>query len=248
MPLITDPRDFAAGWLPERPGARTPKDIADPIVEPDWGGARVVAALASDEVALYAGGAEVEAPAELLRALLDAFRAVDAVIVGHLTTEAFRSGEGALPVTPPVERPPLLVPRVFRNKVQDDPFVIARERQAARDAVTPLVIEAMRAGERHAFVAIDLLLLDGEPIDDVPLLERKRLLEQVLAPSELVRVSPFVKPSAKLVMVTWGTLGFTTLSWRDVNARYLAGRENPGWAMGRTPMSPLGGPPQKAPR
>ena len=52
-------------------------------------------------------------------------------------------------------------------------------------------------GERHAFVATDLLWIDGQPIDDVPLLERKRLLEAVLDESYLVRVSAFVRPSAQ---------------------------------------------------
>jgi hypothetical protein len=236
-----NPRVVAAGWEPERPGARAVRDIGDAIVEPDWGGARVVAALTADEAALYARGAEVDAPEELLRALLDAFKAAEAVVVGHLTIEAFRTGEGAYPVGPPVERPPILVPRVVRKNVKDDPYVLARDHEAARDLIEPAVLAALRRGERHAFVATDLLVLDGEAIDDVPLLERKRLLEGILEPSELVRVSPFVKPAATLVLVTWGMLGFGTLAWRSVNARYLAGRANPGWAVGRAPSSPLAG-------
>jgi len=244
----TRPHAVAERWEPERPGARATKDIVDAIVEPDWGGARVVAAITPDEAALYARGVAIEAPEELLHALLEAFTAVDAVIAGNLTTEAFRTGEGAYQKPPPVERPPLLVPKVFRHSVEDDPFVLSREQSAARDALEPIVLEALRDGERHAFVATDLLYLDGEPLDDVPLLERKRLLETILDPSELVRVSPFVKPSAKLTLVTWGVLGFATLSWRSVNSRYLAGQANPDVAVGRSPMSPLAGTKPPKPR
>ena len=80
-------------------------------------------------------------------------------------------------------------------------------------------------------MATDLLWLDGQPLDDVPLLERKRLLEAVLDESYLVRVSAFVRPSAVMTLVSWGTLGFSELSYRASNSRYLAGRVNEDWAI-----------------
>lgn len=248
MAQDTDPRVVAAGWLPERPGKRPPRDIPDAIVEPDWGGLRVAAALARDDASIFSRGEVVSAPEDLLRALLDAFRADEAVITGHLTVEAFRTGQGVVPSPPPVERPPILVPKAFRRSVRDDPFVLGRDRERVRDAGEAVVLAAVEEGVRHAFVATDLLLLDGEPLDDIPLLERKRLLETVIEPSDLVRLSPWVKPSAKVVLVSWGTLGFGTLSWRSVNSRHLAGRENPDWAMGRAPASPMPGPKPTAPR
>jgi ATP-dependent DNA ligase len=93
---------------------------------------------------------------------------------------------------------------------------------------------------RHAFVATDLLWLDGEPLLEVPLLERKRLLGTVLEESFLVRVTAFVRPSAVMTLVTWGALGFGDLSYRSANSRYLPGRENPDWAVGRPPEGPHG--------
>ena len=45
-----------------------------------------------------------------------------------------------------------------------------------------------------------------------------------------MRVTPFVKPSAILTQVTWGTLGFTELHYRAANSRYMAGQENPDCA------------------
>jgi len=242
------PRTVAAAWQPQRPAKRSAKDIPDAIVEPEWGGMRVVAAMTEDEAALFRNGGEVAAPEELLQALLEAFRAVDAVIEGNVTTSALRSGQGAFPAAPTVERPPILVPRALRKDVKDDPYVHAREYEAAEARVEPLVLEALERGERHAFVATDLLWVDGESMLDVPLLERRRILEGVLDESFLVRNSPFVRPSAVLTLTSWGSLGFRELSYRAANSRYLAGEENVDWVVARAPQGPIGVPKPVAPR
>jgi ATP-dependent DNA ligase len=238
----------AAAWRPQRPGRRAPKDIPDALVEPEWGGARVVAALAEDRVALYKDGQEVAVPEEMLQALLDGFGALDALVEGHVTTAALRTGEGAFPAAEKVERPPILVPRLSRPSVKDDPYVRARDHEAEQARIEPLTIDALARGERHVFVATDLLWLDGQSLHDVPLLERKRLLEAVLAESFLARVSTFVRPSAVMTLVSWGTLGFGELSYRASNSRYLADEANEDWAIARTPDSPTRMPPTAPPR
>jgi hypothetical protein len=248
MTELPSPRDVAAAWVPQRPGRRAAKHIPDAIVEPEWGGMRVVAALTPDEAALYRGGGEVPAPDELLRALLDTFSALAAVVEGSITTSALRGSEGVFPTMPRIERPPILVPRALRKNVRDDPYVHARDYEQAAERLEPLVREALEAGERHAFVATDLLWLDGESLLDVPLLERRRLLDGVLDESFLVRVSSFVRPSAVLTLVTWGSLGFQDLSYRAANSRYLPGEENPDWAVARAPDAPIGVPKPVAPR
>ena len=242
------PRDVAMAWQPQRPGRRGAKNIPDAIVEPDWGGMRVVAALTEDSVALYSDGGEVPVPDELLQALLDAFGAGEAVVEGHVTTAALRSSTGAFPKMPAVERPPILVPRAIRKDVKDDPFVHARDYEQAAARLEPAVREALERGERHAFVATDLLWVDGSSLADVPLLERRRILEGVLSESYLVRISAIVRPSAVLTLVTWGALGFRDLSYRAANSRYLAGREQPDWAVARAPDAPAGVPKPVAPR
>ena len=144
---------------------------------------------------------------------------------------------------PKVERPPILVPRALRKDVKDDPFVRARDYEAA--AASPRARACARRserGERHAFVATDLLWLDGQSLLDVPLLERRRILEGVLDEAYLVRRSAIVRPSAVLTLVTWGALGFKDLSYRAANSRYLAGQENPDWAITRAPDVPHGVP------
>ncbi len=236
------PAKVAEAWRPQRPGRRGAKDIADALVEPDWGGLRVVAALSIEQAALYREGAVVSVPEEILQALLDGFGAVDAVVEGNVTTAALRSSEGAFTEAPKVERPPILVPRVFRSSVKDDPYVHSRDHEAAMEQAAPVTLEALAQGEKHAFVATDLLWLDGQPLDDVPLLERKRLLEAVLTESFLVRVSAFVRPSAVMTLVSWGSLGFKELSYRASNSRYVAGGVNDDWAIVRAPDTPTRAP------
>jgi ATP-dependent DNA ligase len=84
------------------------------------------------------------------------------------------------------------------------------------------------------FVAIDLLWLDGESVLDVPLLERRRLLESVLAESDLVRRGVFVRPPVEAWIGSWRSVGFTGLSYRAANSRYQPGKAGDDWVS--TPM------------
>jgi len=240
-----DPRDIAAAWRPERPGKRDAKDIPDALVEPAWGGIRVAVSLTPDKAAVYRAGEELDVLDTLLAALVVAFDAVDAVVTGNLTTKALEDGVGVGPALTKVERPPILIPRAWRKNVKDDPYIQARDFASREDAAAKPVQDALAAGVTHAFVATDLLWLDGMPLGQVPLQERKRLLDGILAPSELVRVTPFVKRSAILTLVTWGQLGFAELSYRAANSRYAAGSEQADWAVSRPPEGPHG--PAKGP-
>ena len=233
--------ELAIAWRPQRPGRRSAREIVDPIVEPDWNGLRVVAAISPERATIVHEGEPVALPDDLIGGLLDGFSAIGALVEGSLTTIALHSGEGVVPTAPKVERAPILVPKFIRPSVEDDPFVRARDHESRTRAVEPKVLEALQQGERHAFVATDLLWLDDVPLDDVPLLERKRLLEGVLEPSYLVRISPYVKPSAQLTLVTWRNQGFGELHYRAANSWYLAGEENPDCAVTRPPEGPSPG-------
>jgi ATP-dependent DNA ligase len=81
---------------------------------------------------------------------------------------------------------------------------------------------------------IDVLWLDGEWLLDVPLLERKRLLESVVPASELIRPGPYVRPPISTWVGSWRAQGFRGLSFKAANSRYRPGESAPDWAT--TPM------------
>ena len=189
--MTTDPRAVAAEWRPQYPGRRHAGDIVDPIIEPDWAGLRVVAAFEGGRAEIYRYGDRIVVPASLEEALGYAFEAVDGVVEGNLTKKAFDTGVGAAPALDAVARPAFSLPR-FLQRDNRDPYVIGRRHQAEEEARALPLIQALAEGEDHAFVATDLLWLDGQSLLDVPLLERKRLLDTVLAQSRLVRVTPFI--------------------------------------------------------
>jgi bifunctional non-homologous end joining protein LigD len=98
------------------------------------------------------------------------------------------------------------------------------------------------AGEdRRAFVAIDILELDGESLLDVPLLERRRLLESVITESDEVRLSPVVKHPIGGWLLTWQSLGFTHVVAKHQNARYTPGEQNEDWLKIPIVVEPTGG-------
>ena len=86
------------------------------------------------------------------------------------------------------------------------------------------------AGEdQQAFVAVDLLELDGESLLDVPLLERRRLLESVITEADDVRLSPVVKHPITGWLESWHGIGFTHVVAKYQNSRYAPGEQNEDW-------------------
>ena len=79
------------------------------------------------------------------------------------------------------------------------------------------------------FIAVDLLELEREPLLDVPLLERRRLLESVVASGERIRVSQVVRQPIGSWLVAWRALGFTAYIAKHANSRYLPGEVNAEW-------------------
>src|SRR3954469_23611838 len=86
-------------------------------------------------------------------------------------------------------------------------------------------------GKDVAFVAIDLLSVDGQRLFDVPQLERKRLLESVIRQSPLVRLSPWVTPPIDAWLRTWRAAGFKGAMLKSANSRYVPGSKTVEWAV-----------------
>lgn len=84
-------------------------------------------------------------------------------------------------------------------------------------------------GKDLAFVAIDLLRIDGQALFDVPLLERKRLLEGILRQSPLIRLSPYVVPPLDAWLRTWRSAGFRGAIVKGANSRYVPGSLTAEW-------------------
>ncbi len=94
----------------------------------------------------------------------------------------------------------------------------------AEDLPDPLETE-----RRRAFVAIDLVELDGMVLHDVPFQERRRLLESVIDEGIRVRLSQVVKQPLAGWLVGWRANGFTHYVAKHMNSRYRPGERTEDW-------------------
>jgi ATP-dependent DNA ligase len=229
--MQVDPR----AWRPQAFGPRKAKDLRDPIVEPAWDGIRVLAHVSPAGVRLVDANGTDLAPdhPEITAEILTAIGSDTAVIDGYLTDQALRSGVG---VTLDVDGSPGIsehVTQFFLGKHAADAMGGRSQVPGRATARTVQQVEAVAGAEPVpiAFVAIDLLALDEEPLLDVPLLERKRLLESVLTEGERVRRTTYVREPAGSFIITWRSVGFGGLVHKEANSRYLPGVPNPDWTL-----------------
>ncbi len=98
------------------------------------------------------------------------------------------------------------------------------EESGAEEGPDPVSLE-----RRRAFVAWDLVELDGERLHEIPLQERRRLLEAVVVENVRVRVSPAVRIPIHSWLGAWRTSGFTHFVAKHVNSRYRYGATAEDW-------------------
>jgi bifunctional non-homologous end joining protein LigD len=206
-----DPRD----WRPLRPlVTRVPVTVTDPIVEPLWSGTRVIvhfSAASSQPVTLIdrlGQDITIDLP-EVARQLGAAVAADDAVLDGILTTEATRSGEGAAII----------------QESRSSAIGLLMSREATVE------VERRDADLEHvvALVAVDLLRVDGQTLLDIPLLERKRLLEGVVIPADRVRISVHTRPPVNPWVASWKAAGLRGAMMKGANSRYVPGGYSAEW-------------------
>jgi bifunctional non-homologous end joining protein LigD len=232
MPGVTlseHAHDVLTRLRPQTYGTVSYDKVQNPIVEPMWAGIRALAGIEDGAVALHdAQGEPVKERPEVMQALGSAVRTRSAVLDGWVTKEAVRTG-GELLSTVELPTASLIIQKTF--------FGIRRDRQAEAEAERRRLIEAQtfREEEVVAFVATDLLWLDGESVLEVPLLERKRLLNGIIEESELVRLGAFVRPPVATWITSWRRLGFVELSYRGANSRYHPGEQRDEWTTARMP-------------
>jgi hypothetical protein len=113
--------------------------------------------------------------------------------------------------------------------------LVGLRRNRAIDTMTlkeeTLAAHTFESEEAVSFVATDLLWLDDTSLLDVPLLERRRLLESVLVESDVVRVGAFIRPPIESWVSSWRSVGFSGLTYKAANSRYLPGQPNPDWVI-----------------
>lgn len=82
---------------------------------------------------------------------------------------------------------------------------------------------------RKIFSAFDLLEVDGDSLIGVPLLERKRHLEGIIAPSVNVRLTAYMTRGLRAWRETLAGLGFKRVVLKDWNSTYSAGTTASSW-------------------
>ena len=111
-------------------------------------------------------------------------------------------------------------------------------RRSAKAPRAPLPAEASTDDPdiAVALVAIDLLAIDDQALLDIPLLERKRILDTAFEESRLVRRGAYVRPPVDSWLVAWRSLGFHELAYKAANSRYTPGKPNDAWARINIPL------------
>jgi hypothetical protein len=230
--LATDALAAAATWRLQRFGDKRAATIADPIIEPLWTGPRILALVDGETVTLTdAEGHSIEGHEDVVAALREATSAATVLLEAFLTPEPVQTPAGIAGrdiVTVP--KPGQAMTQMIMGVRGERKERLARQQDEARQRTIAA------ADERLALVAVDLLWLDDESLCDVPLLERKRILESVLVESELIRVGIHVRPPIDTWLGSWRAFGFRRLAFKSANSRYLPGEKNQDWALAEIPQ------------
>jgi hypothetical protein len=212
-------------WRPMAFGPVDAKKVKDPLCEPLWGGRRALAELSNGVVDLRdENGDALDGYDALRSAIAETAAASELIVDGYLLPAPLREtvgaeaplGMDASPTAKQVGRQLIFGSGESRRKEEKE---IARERRVVLPPNAPA-----------AMVAVDLLWLDGESLLDVPLLERKRLLESVLVEHELVRRTVHVRPPVEAWFGQWRALGFREFAIKGANSRYRPGTVAQHWA------------------
>jgi hypothetical protein len=212
------------GWRPQTFGTKRSRDIVDPLIEPEWVGIRILVLFDGETaVAVDEAGDELDLPPNVGQAIKDASLADELVLDGYLSAQPGRSTEGM--VVGRVEGP--TAGTVVRQ-------VFIGTRRSDREGPPGHAID-IRQGDTIAFVAVDLLSIEGQSLLDVPLLERKRQLEGALLESDLVRRGLYVRPPVERWLASWRAMGFSHILFKAANGRYGPGTRNDSWSIWKLP-------------
>jgi bifunctional non-homologous end joining protein LigD len=210
-----------ADWRPQQFG-RGGRALKDAIIEPSWGGIRILATVADGRTRLVDEDGEdlTEEFQPVAEAIAAAALSADLILDGFLSIEPTQDLIGRK--TPEIQPPK--AGKMIAQMIVGDRLARPARPQVNLDPDRPI-----------AFVAVDLLSIDGAHLLDVPLLERKRLLDGSLTPSNLVRVTPFVRPPIGSYISTWRNMSFYAMVYKAANSRYTPNARNDGWSIVQMP-------------
>jgi ATP-dependent DNA ligase len=223
--ITADAHELARPLRPQAFGRTRPGKIDDAIVEPAWPGIRVIAAVSGGTATLWSDGEPVDEIGDLSTALTNAATASAeaAIFEGYLTRQILSEGIGVRSWTPAYPTMTGHLTKMLiggRRSDQDQ----TDDRRAADLANTQYTDE-----DPVNLVIVDLLWLDGEWLLDVPLLERKRVLESILQPGRLVRPGLYVRYPIDSWMGSWRAQGFRGVTFKAANSRYRPGETAHDW-------------------
>jgi hypothetical protein len=222
----------AASWRPQLFGDKRAAAIADPIIEPLWTGPRILALVDGSTVRLTdSDGDPIDDQPEIIEALRDATGGATTLLEGFLTDEPIQdadeiAGREAVTLPKPGEA---MTGMIFGMRGERKDRLLKQQEEARKRTIGGSL-------DRLALVAVDLLWIDDDPLFDVPLLERKRILESVLTESDLIRVGIHVKPPIDAWLGSWRAFGFRRLAYKGANSRYIPGTKNEDWATAAIPQ------------
>ncbi len=230
MPRATSARAAAATWRPQKFSEGRSVEVVDPLVEPLWMGLRALALVEGESVTIRdLDGDEIDDFPDVATQLAQASQAGQLLLDGYLTHQPIQGIEAVAyrEISASTKASPTIGQMWFGS--------FGRLRSRKPPPAEEIGREPLPPDEDVAFVIVDLLWLDDEPLLTVPLLERKRILESVVAESQLVRRGIFVRPPIDTWVGSWRSFGFSRLAYKGANSRYVPGATNSQWALGDLP-------------
>jgi ATP dependent DNA ligase domain len=229
--IAADAHELARPLRPQEFGRTRPTQIDDAIVEPAWPGLRVIASVSGGTATLRDAGALVEEPGDVREALARAIAgsADGAIFEGYLTKQVLTEGVGIRSWTPEYPSMKGHMTKMLiggrRSEIED----IEKRREAE------LADRQFADEDEVNLVIVDLLWLDDQWLLDVPLLERKRVLESIVRPGHLVRPGLFVRQPIDSWIGSWRAQGFRGLTFKAANSRYRPGETANDWTQSDLP-------------
>jgi hypothetical protein len=230
MPAMegSDTHDLARDLRVQEFGKTRPTAIADALVEPAWPGLRVIASIGDGRAIIWFDGEQIDEHAEVAAALARAAGPAvpqGAIVEAYLTKQSASEGVGVQTGVPEYPSVSSAITRLFIGGRRERDLHINEGRETDRES------QIFSHDDILNLVVVDLLWLDGQWLLDVPLLERKRVLESIVPAEHLVRPGPYRREPLGSWIESWRAQGFRGMTFKSANSRYRPGETSDDWTL-----------------